>query len=632
MFGTRHLTEGNFQRSTSRKLKKLEKLHGCAVPAVVRSELIRQQWPLVEPHQSDLWAEDRPEVVRLKWLRSGLRWLALIVVSIVVLGVVYVGERWNAWWTASSGAAFLALWVLAFVMIRERSLFPVAEWYPSVRWCAITKYRYEKLTAEAANRTLNLYIADCESLATKLFPTGLDGLMEMDSRDIVAIKDREYVLDLIANSNSGSIGIVGLRGIGKTSLMYKARRRHAANGVSVIFPTVLAGKEGALAASLLILTARQVLAESPPARPEPLVKLTLMATVAPLAVVLTALVSVSWSQWMEGSRSELILGLAAAALLFGGLAVIFGLSALLARFMGDISSLELAKRRAALVLRRHTNTVTEEMSARGGIHGLSYGRAVSLASRKAVPGEVAQDFHSLVDAYARRGKHPRRILVIVDELDRLPIEEVESALNQIKDLVHLDGVVVVASMSYEAKLMFDQRESRGADVFDSTFDEVVELLPIRAIESCRIIKSRVVGLPTSVQLLCHAMSGGRPRELLRLARRFIIAYQGIAREANGVIGLADVAEVFVGEAATEVRRGVPGQYAVDSGLNDLGWAYCRCLETLRPLLSERGGWCDETVENCKASDDAAEIVRKKSKMSMHGEPGRASADVPSGVV
>ena len=66
---------------------------------------------------------------------------------------------------------------------------------------------------------------------------------------------------------------------------------------------------------------------------------------------------------------------------------------------------------------------------------------------------------------------------------------------------------------------FERRGLPFRDVFDSSFDEVISVEPLSLAQSQALLRARVVGLGPPYLDLCHCLSGGLARDLLRVARQ-----------------------------------------------------------------------------------------------------------------
>ncbi len=149
---------------------------------------------------------------------------------------------------------------------------------------------------------------------------------------------------------------------------------------------------------------------------------------------------------------------------------------------------------------------------------------LSRRSRRGRPvevGDVYATFERLVDSYLSSSR--KRLLIIVDELDRYDVTDVGSAtldeaLNEIKPFFLVRGVSAVMSISSQAAQRYRNRgDIATLGVLDSTFDEVVEIPPWTKTEMSWLLNCLIVGLREDIINQIHEMSKGRPREAVRIA-------------------------------------------------------------------------------------------------------------------
>lgn len=113
----------------------------------------------------------------------------------------------------------------------------------------------------------------------------------------------------------------------------------------------------------------------------------------------------------------------------------------------------------------------------------------------------------------------RKVVIAVDELDK--IDSTQSAAQFIDDVKALFGVpncYFLVSVSLDAMADFERRGLPFRNSFDSAFDEIVTLEHFSFESSKILLRSRVIAVPLRFIALCHALSGGLPRDLLRVAR------------------------------------------------------------------------------------------------------------------
>jgi hypothetical protein len=147
----------------------------------------------------------------------------------------------------------------------------------------------------------------------------------------------------------------------------------------------------------------------------------------------------------------------------------------------------------------------------------------------------------------------------IDELDKIESEETAHRfLNEIKGVFGIPRCFFLISVSEEALSNFDRRGTRLRDVFDSSFDEIVHMPPLAFNESIALLRQRVIGLPVPYLALCHVLSGGLPRDLIRVARSVIAA-----KPDDGDGKLAEITTALV---ERELEQRVRAVSVVASGL------------------------------------------------------------------
>ncbi|MFD2416255.1 transcriptional regulator [Amycolatopsis pigmentata] len=139
------------------------------------------------------------------------------------------------------------------------------------------------------------------------------------------------------------------------------------------------------------------------------------------------------------------------------------------------------------------------------------------------------------------------VVIILDELDKiLSPAEAQDFVNEVKALFNLDvpGFLFLVSVSEDALASFERRGLPVRDAFDSAFDAIFRLEYLTLDDARSVLSSRVLGLPEPFMCLCHCMSGGLPRELLRVARQ-VTAQDGTLEEVSRQL----VADDLAGKAA-----------------------------------------------------------------------------------
>jgi hypothetical protein len=139
----------------------------------------------------------------------------------------------------------------------------------------------------------------------------------------------------------------------------------------------------------------------------------------------------------------------------------------------------------------------------------------------------------LVDAYKRflaRVAARDTVVIGIDELDKIESDEkAQRFLNDIKIVFGVYNVFFLVTVSENAMSQFERRGLPFRDAFDSAFDDVVIADHLGFGQSRRLLDERIVALPVQFQALCHVMSAGLARELVRTLRDLVRA----AGEAGG---------------------------------------------------------------------------------------------------
>ncbi|GAA3575601.1 hypothetical protein GCM10022222_70310 [Amycolatopsis ultiminotia] len=169
-------------------------------------------------------------------------------------------------------------------------------------------------------------------------------------------------------------------------------------------------------------------------------------------------------------------------------------------------------------------------------------------------GDFLQTAVGCLDALQHMAKPS--VVIILDELDKIVSPDLaQDFVNEVKALFGLDvpGFLFLVSVSEDALASFERRGLPVRDTFDSAFDAILRLDYLTLGDSCRLLNSRILWFPEPFACLCHSLSGGLPRELIRIARQVISADGSLSAAAERV-----VAQDLAGKRAglrTVVARG-----------------------------------------------------------------------------
>jgi hypothetical protein len=117
-----------------------------------------------------------------------------------------------------------------------------------------------------------------------------------------------------------------------------------------------------------------------------------------------------------------------------------------------------------------------------------------------------------------------RVVIGIDEVDKIrDSDRAEAFLNDIKAIFGTPGCLYLVSLSEDAMADFARRTPSIRSTFDSAFDELVPVGPMTYRHSEQLLFKRVTGVPRPFIALCHVLAGGLPRDLVRAARALIDA-------------------------------------------------------------------------------------------------------------
>lgn len=124
-----------------------------------------------------------------------------------------------------------------------------------------------------------------------------------------------------------------------------------------------------------------------------------------------------------------------------------------------------------------------------------------------------------------RESYNRKVIIVIDELDKIhDPEQVKALLTEIKGALFSKGCFYLISISEDAARSFRYRLTSGRDIFESTFDEIIEIQQMDVTSAIGMLSKREEDLehsdklPESFAVLLVLFGGGIPREIIRSAR------------------------------------------------------------------------------------------------------------------
>jgi len=178
-------------------------------------------------------------------------------------------------------------------------------------------------------------------------------------------------------------------------------------------------------------------------------------------------------------------------------------------------------------------------SSRGSSTGLSWkglislGRKQTLAARDlTLPGQIARYTGFLEQV---RAAYNGKAVIAIDELDKVhDPEEVKKLLTEIKGALFVPGIFYLISISEDAARSFRRRLASGRDIFESTFDEIVDIRQMGVATAVAMLERRdgtgedAERLPRECLEVAALFGGGILREIIRARRTLSFAEVGAA--------------------------------------------------------------------------------------------------------
>lgn len=415
-------------------------------------------------------------------------------------------------------------------------------------------------------------------------------LIETRRSEVIESQAVRSVLDFIDTHEASALGLAGKRGIGKTTILqHLARTTTQAGGLAVMVTVPVLYEPEALVRRIYgeflrqaraeVMGSRGIDAREPLERPRTSVmRVTTTAGFVTAAVGLALFFAPdSFRSWVSDPVRATAITLIASGY---ALALFYPLQVMTRRRLrlrrrGRERLLETGSRsgpsRLEQILdeasdllvwaqeRSYGDEISTELPAK--LLTSKNSSSVKHTERPVGRPELAQHFRRTVEEYGNHwGPNGRRVLICVDELDK--IEHSAGALqlvNELKDLMHVEGTHFLLSVSEDALRGFSLRGVHVRDAVDSTFDEVFEVRGLTAAESHEVIVQRAPEFPPPLTRFCHAWSLGVPRDLLRAARHCIAvgaADTGARRQLGALVRDVVTSDVRDAVKAQLSRTGV----------------------------------------------------------------------------
>jgi len=141
--------------------------------------------------------------------------------------------------------------------------------------------------------------------------------------------------------------------------------------------------------------------------------------------------------------------------------------------------------------------------------------AMSLAQNQMSLPEIMDGYREFLELASEEYE----VIIGIDELDKIGSDEqAHRFLNEIKALFGIERCFYLLSVSENALSSFERRGLPVRDVFDSSFDAIINVNYLNLDRARLLLRRRAIGVPVPFLDFCHCMAGGLPRDLIRVFR------------------------------------------------------------------------------------------------------------------
>jgi Cdc6-like AAA superfamily ATPase len=141
--------------------------------------------------------------------------------------------------------------------------------------------------------------------------------------------------------------------------------------------------------------------------------------------------------------------------------------------------------------------------------------------QKSLP-DLADNFRQFIELITADKDSFQTVIIAIDELDKMKsAEAAQQFLNEIKMIFAIPHCFFFISVSENALSTFERRGLSVRDAFDSAFDDIRYIDYLTLDGSRRMLFRRVLNLPIQYFGLCHVLSAGLPRDLIRVTRTML---------------------------------------------------------------------------------------------------------------
>jgi hypothetical protein len=242
-----------------------------------------------------------------------------------------------------------------------------------------------------------------------------------------------------------------------------------------------------------------------------------------------------------------------------------------------------------------------------GVRGasLSLSRGASQAYAPWSMPEMVGRLRDFVEEISRpKSQYVAPMIIGIDEIDRIgSVEQAERFIGEIKSIFGIPNCFFLVSVAEDVGFLFSRQSVIGMSTLEHSFDDVVVVDALNFNEARELLSARVPGFTDSFVFLALALSGGLPREIIRVARRLVDVNH--EEEAKGYFPrIGDLALRLVAEDVAEVLRTSRSQLARMSLSDSWGEVFYRLRDAMVLLRS------DATL-----TDERYKVIRDLSSLS-----------------
>ena len=196
------------------------------------------------------------------------------------------------------------------------------------------------------------------------------------------------------------------------------------------------------------------------------------------------------------------------------------------------------------------------------------------------------------------------VIVGIDEIDRIgSLDHAERFIGEIKAVFGVERCFFLVAVAEDVGSIFAQRATAGRSILENAFDDIVVVEPLNFEETRDLLLKRVPGFTDSFVYLVYALSGGLPRELIRVTRRLVEVNQKFGNTDRHP-RLEDLAFILVKENIVESIRATRAQ--ISRLTLDATWV--ALFETLRSASTHlRSAPLSALRESCQVIQRLSEL-------------------------